>query len=98
MKSHPSEGGEIVLEKGHGTNPERERGRNFFPPLIPPLEDSNEESVVLGRLASISLSSFHPPFPSSVFARRRAKTVNHLDERRRFCQYWPRECNLTADF
>ena len=71
MKSHPSEGGEIVLEKGHGTNPERERGRNFFPPLIPPLEDSNEESVVLGRLASISLSSFHPPFPSSVFASRR---------------------------
>ena len=28
----------------------------------------------------------------------RTKTVNHLDERRRFCQYWPRECNLTADF
>ena len=25
------------------------------------------------------------------------KTVNLLDERRRFCQYWPRECNLTAD-
>ena len=72
MKSHPSEGGEIVLEKGHGTNPERERTQ-FLSPSYPsrPLEDSNEESVVLGRLASISLSSFHPPFPSSVFARRR---------------------------
>ena len=70
MKSHPSEGGEIVLEKGHGTNPEREDAISF-PLLSLPLEDSNEESVVLGRLASISLSSFHPPFPSSVFASRR---------------------------
>ena len=26
------------------------------------------------------------------------KTVNPLDPRRQFCQYWPRECNLTADF
>ena len=73
MKSHPSEGGEIVLEKGHGTNPEREDAISF-PLLSLPLEDSNEESVVLGRLASTVfpfLSSFHPPFPSSVFARRR---------------------------
>ena len=27
-----------------------------------------------------------------------SKTVNPLDPRRKFCQYWPRECNLTADF
>ena len=37
MKSHPSEGGEIVLEKGHGTNPEREREDAIsFPPLSLP--------------------------------------------------------------
>ena len=28
----------------------------------------------------------------------RPKTVNPLDAQWRFCQYWPRECNLTADF
>ena len=27
-----------------------------------------------------------------------SKTVNPLDPRRKFCQYWPRECNLTAEF
>ena len=26
------------------------------------------------------------------------KTVNPLDPRRKFCHYWPRECDLTADF
>ena len=37
MKSHPSEGGEIVLEKGHGTNPEREREDAIsFPPYPSP--------------------------------------------------------------
>lgn len=71
MKSHPSEGEEIVLEKGHGTNPKRdERGRNFFPlPL-----DSSEESV-LRRLASLSRSSFHLPFPSFVSCRE--QYLNH---------------------
>ena len=28
----------------------------------------------------------------------RPKTVNPLDPRQQFCQYWLRECNLTADF
>ena len=27
-----------------------------------------------------------------------AKTVNPLDPRQQFCEYWPGECNLTADF
>ena len=60
MKSHPSEdgGGEIILEKGHGTNPPREDA--ISSPLL-----SNEESV-LRRFASLSLSSFHLPFPSFV--------------------------------
>ena len=38
---------------------------------------------------------FIKTIPGSVFE---PKIVYHLDERRRFCQYWPRECNLTADF
>ena len=28
----------------------------------------------------------------------RMKTANPLDPRQQFCQYWPRECNLTTDF
>ena len=27
-----------------------------------------------------------------------AKTVNPLDPQQQFCDYWPRECNLMADF
>ena len=34
----------------------------------------------------------------SVVYRYKMKTVNFLDPQRQFCKYWPRECNLTADF
>ena len=53
--------GEIVLEKGHGTNPQREREREREDAISSPLSLSNGESVLRRRLASLSSICRFPP-------------------------------------
>jgi len=59
----------------------------------------NNPCVLLKSLPLVAAAfSHHSRFPNLTHvAALQPKTVNPLDPRQRFCQYWLRECNLTAD-
>merc|ERR1719229_744410 len=59
----------------------------------------NNPCVLLKSLPLVAAAfSHHSRFPNLTHvAALQRKTVNPLDPRQRFCQYWLRECNLTAD-